>query len=196
MNEKADAPPRRGFWTYTRLALAALAFVAVVLAVSTGLRRAPQAPPRATDTLPQSVLGAELRALDGAAFRLSDYKDKVVVLDIWATWCGPCRLEIPHLVRLSEEYGPRGVEVIGLSVEDPASASGAVRDFAREFRINYRLGWAEQRWTLALTRGAATIPQTFVIGRNGRRLLHLQGYSPQISDTLREAIDRALAEGT
>ena len=66
--------------------------------------------------------------------------------------------------------------------------------FAREFRINYRLGWAEQRWTLALTRGAGTIPQTFVIGRGGRRLLHLQGYTPQISATLREAIDRALAE--
>ena len=132
-----------------------------------------------------------MRALDGAAFRLSDYKDKDVVLDIWATWCGPCRLEIPHLVRLSEEYGPRGVEVIGLSVEDPASAGGDVRAFAREFGINYRLGWAEQRWTLALTRGAGTIPQTFVIGRGGRRLLHLQGYSPQISATLREAIDRA-----
>ena len=195
MNERADTPPRQGFWTYTRLALAALAFVVVVLAVSTG-RRAPQAPAAAKDTLPASVLDAELRALDGPAFRLSDYKDKVVVLDIWATWCGPCRLEIPHLVRLSEEYGPRGVEVVGLSVEDPASAGGAVRAFAREFGINYRLGWAEQRWTYALTRGAGTIPQTFVIGRGGRRLLHLQGYSPQISAMLREAIDRALAEGS
>jgi thiol-disulfide isomerase/thioredoxin len=192
MSEMPDAPPRRGFWTYTRLALAALAFVLVVLAVSAG-RRAPQTP-AAKDTLPPSILNTELRALDGPAFRLSDYKDKVVVLDIWATWCGPCRLEIPHLVRLSEEYGPRGVEVIGLSVEDPATDGGAVRDFAREFRINYRLGWAEQRWTNTLTRGAGTIPQTFVIGRGGHRLLHLQGYSPQISATLREAIDRALAE--
>ncbi|HEX7177856.1 MAG TPA: TlpA disulfide reductase family protein [Pyrinomonadaceae bacterium] len=193
MNERADTSPRQGFWTYTRLALAALAFFLIVIAVSTGLR-APQAPATAKDSLPPSVLGTELRALDGPAFRLSDYKDRVVVLDIWATWCGPCRLEIPHLVRLSEEYGPRGVEVIGLSVEDPASAGGAVRDFAREFGINYRLGWAEQRWTNTLTRGAATIPQTFVIGRGGRRLLHLQGYTPQISATLREAIDRALAE--
>jgi thiol-disulfide isomerase/thioredoxin len=190
-----DTPPGRGFWTYSRLGLAALAFVLVVVFVSTGLRPPPQ-PPNAKDTLPPAVLDAELRALDGAAFRLSDYKDKIVVLDIWATWCGPCRLEIPHLVRLSEEYGPRGVDVIGLSVEDPVGDGGAVREFAREFRINYRLGWAEPKWTHALTRGSNAIPQTFVIGRGGRMLLHLQGYSPQISDELREAIDRALAEGS
>lgn len=178
----------KGFWTYGRMALAALGVILIVVAVSTSrsTRRASAGSP-----LPAGIADAEILSLDGGPFRLSDYRGRVVVLDLWATWCGPCRMEIPHLVELREEYGPRGVEVIGLSVEDPVSDEETVRDFAREFSINYKLGWAEEDWFLKLTRGNTAIPQTFVIGRDGGVYLHAPGYSPQLPQMIRDAIARA-----
>ncbi|HEX8708438.1 MAG TPA: redoxin family protein, partial [Pyrinomonadaceae bacterium] len=64
--------------------------------------------------LPDPVLNEQFETLDGKAFKLSDLKGKVLVIDLWATWCGPCRYEVPHLVELQKEFGPRGFEVIGL----------------------------------------------------------------------------------
>jgi cytochrome c biogenesis protein CcmG/thiol:disulfide interchange protein DsbE len=150
--------------------------------------------PVANDVLPTSVMTKELKTLDGKSFRLGDYAGKVVVLDIWATWCGPCRLEIPHLVALSSEYKSRGVEVIGLTTEDPESDEEKVRDFAREFKINYTIGWIEGNTFLAISRGNSVIPQTFVIGRDGRLLRHVRGFSPQVTEILRQAIEQGLSK--
>jgi thiol-disulfide isomerase/thioredoxin len=153
------------FWTGARVALACAAFAATALVASncksndtanlSANKGAPsnagapkvtisskqggqqQQQPKQLDTVPPVAWDTEIQAVDGKAFRLSDYKDKVVVLDLWATWCGPCRLEIPHLVELQNEYGARNVEVIGLTTEDPEADAGKVRDFAKEFKINY-----------------------------------------------------------
>ncbi len=145
--------------------------------------------------LKDGVLQEEVKTLDGKSLRLGDYAGKVVVLDIWATWCGPCRREIPHLVELSKEYGGRGVEVIGLTTEDPVRDEEAVREFAREFNINYTLGWIGEDLYTTLTRGQNVIPQTFVIGRDGRVIRHIRGFSPQIASILREAIERGISTG-
>ena len=144
-------------------------------------------------TLPDSVRNTEIKALDNKPFRLSDYAGKVVVVDLWATWCGPCRVEIPHLNDLSKEYKDRGVEVIGLTIENPQTAAQAVRDFANEFQINYKIGWAERNLALALMNGHDRIPQTFVITRDGRVLKHFVGFTPQRTvPMLREAIEQAV----
>jgi thiol-disulfide isomerase/thioredoxin len=129
--------------------------------------------------------------VDGGTFRLSDYKDKVVVLDLWATWCNPCRAEIPHLVDLSKEYGGKGVQVVGLTTESPQSDTEKVRDFAKEMNINYKLGWARGDMAVALMNGRPSIPQTFVIGPGGSILFHQIGYSANLPVMIRAAIGRA-----
>ncbi len=143
-----------------------------------------------SDVLPQAVMEAQVQTLDGRPFRLADYKGKIVVLDIWATWCGPCRNMIPHLVETQNEFGPKGVEVIGLTTEEPATDEAKVRAFAREFKINYKLGWADDQFILALLGPRFSIPQTFVIGRDGRLYYHAAGYSAQVPLAVNQIIER------
>ncbi|MGB8508465.1 MAG: TlpA disulfide reductase family protein [Pyrinomonadaceae bacterium] len=151
---------------------------------------APRITTTASESIPAEVLNATIEDTDGKSFRLADYKDKVVVLDLWATWCGPCRLEIPHLIDLSNEYGPKGVVVIGLTTEERQQAEEVVQDFAREFKINYRVGWGRQV-APALMQGSNSIPQTFVIAPGGRIIFRQRGYSADIAAKIRAAVDKA-----
>ncbi len=156
------------------------------------------APARAgvRDPMPPSVRDAELQMMDGKPVKLSDYAGKVVVLNFWATWCPPCRQETPHLVELSNEYKERGVEFIGLSVEDPESSADAVKSFASAQKIPYKVGWAAEDFALQFVmQGGAqgSIPQSFVITRDGRLLKHFTGFSPVSTPAqLRQAIEQAL----
>lgn len=147
-----------------------------------------------TDAMPPGVRETPLKDINGKTFRLADYGGKVVVLNMWATWCGPCRIEIPHLIELSKEFGPKGVEVIGLSTEEPEQATQLVRDFAREFKINYRLGWGREIF-IALLRGSnPVIPQAFVITRDGRIYKHFAGFDRVNGPAkLRQAVEEAAA---
>lgn len=148
--------------------------------------------------LPQGTRDARLVTLDGESFKLSDYDGKVLVINIWATWCGPCRLEMPELVKLNNEYQSRGLVVIGLAStanehHDPAQ----VKEFIREQNINYTVIWDDG--TLAsqlveLVNGRAVIPQSFVISRNGNIVKHFQGFNPSSTPPLvRQAVEQALA---
>ena len=216
---KKQVGQRGRFWTAWRVALAFAAFAATALAASscksddtanltanTG-KQANAGPPKITitskggtqprqqqkplETVPPEVWETEIQAVNGSPFRLSDFNDKVVVLDIWATWCQPCRLEIPHLVDLTNEYKGKGVEVIGLTTEDPTADAGKVRDFAKEFNINYKLGWARRDVAQTLMNGNYSIPQTFVIAPGGRIVTKFRGFSDQIPSMIRAAIDKA-----
>jgi len=149
--------------------------------------------PSSPVAIPPEIMDASLRTLDGKSLQLSDYKGKVLVLDIWATWCGPCRVEVPHLVSLSREYKQRGVEVVGLTIENPVEAREDVRSFAAEYKINYQLGWADRQFALALMNGRGNIPQTYVITRDGKILKRFIGFDAQRSPAmLREAIEEAV----
>jgi thiol-disulfide isomerase/thioredoxin len=155
----------------------------------------PSAPPTADmlPIVPEAVSNMEIQALAGKGFRLADYKGKVLVLDLWATWCGPCRDEIPHLVALSKEYAPKGVEVVGLTTEEPGVAEDKVQEFVKQFSISYKIGWSKHDLSLALMNGNGSIPQTFVLTRGGRVLKRFVGFSPVRSpEMLRQAIETAL----
>lgn len=144
--------------------------------------------------MPAGTTTSDLKTIEGGTLRLDKYAGKVVLLDLWATWCGPCRQEIPHLVALSNEYKDR-VEVVGLTTENPATALQKVRDFAKEFHIDYTLGWAGDVGH-TLMRDNTSIPQKYLITRDGRLMKRLIGYNTQTGDAqLREAIEAALHLG-
>jgi len=144
--------------------------------------------------VPPTVMEAQLHAVDGSSIKLSSYSGKVLLVNLWATWCGPCRMETPELVRLHKEFQPRGVEMIGLSTEDPAGSEASVRDFVRAFNVDYRIGWATPEVALALMQGRSSIPQSFVITREGRILKRFIGFSPTATPPqLRQALEDALA---
>ena len=150
------------------------------------------APPAVTD-LPPEVSVAPLKDAKGASFKLADFFGKVMVVNLWATWCGPCRREIPELVKLHKEFHSRGVEMIGLTTEDPDASAEKVRKFIQDFQIDYRIGWAPVEVGAPLMQGHEAIPQIFVISRDGRILKRFVGFSPANTYAeLRQAIEDAL----
>ncbi|HWT03232.1 MAG TPA: TlpA disulfide reductase family protein [Pyrinomonadaceae bacterium] len=142
--------------------------------------------------LPASALDAPLETLDGKPFKLSDLKGKVLVIDLWATWCGPCRVSIPELVNLQKEFGPKGFEVIGLDIDPDEDTPEKVRAFAKEYEINYKLAFADRELALSLMRGG-NIPQSIIVSREGQIIEHLVGFHPvRTPERMRAAIEQAL----
>jgi len=106
-----------------------------------------------------------LKDMNGKPVKLSSFKGRVVLLDFWATWCGPCKLEIPGFVKLETKYHDKGLSVIGVSVDDKAPL---LPPFAKQFKMNYPVlvGLGEQSFQDAYGPLWA-VPTTFVIGRDG-----------------------------
>ena len=147
-------------------------------------------------TLPREVLDAENRAASGAApIKLADYSGKVLLINLWATWCGPCRIETPELVKLHKEFHSRGVEMIALSTEDPDASAQSVMDFVREYDVDYQVGWATREVAITLMQGKTSIPQSFIIGRDGRIRKRFIGFNPSSTPPqLKQALEDALVE--
>jgi thiol-disulfide isomerase/thioredoxin len=145
--------------------------------------------------LPAAVSDTSINLLEGGSKKIADYKGKVLIVDLWATWCGPCRQEIPHLIELANQYKTEGVEVLGLTNEDPTADALKVREFSKQFKINYPIGWADQELAVGIMRmaGRPGIPQTLIIGRDGRVRNHFVGFSPAISlPQMKAALDEAV----
>jgi thiol-disulfide isomerase/thioredoxin len=147
--------------------------------------------------LPESLLQRPLKSLDNSSFRLADFGGKVVVVNLWASWCGPCRSEVPEYEKVRKEYAGRAVEFIALTTENPRTSSDRVKQFVRKFNFGFRLGWADRETAQTLMNGSRAVPQTLVIAPDGRIVSHWDGYSRgQSGDHLRAAIQRALSEAS
>jgi peroxiredoxin len=102
--------------------------------------------------------------IDGNKLSLSDYRGKVVLLDFWATWCTPCRAEIPHFVEMQQKLGPQGFQVIGISMDDEAKP---VKEFSQQFKINYPVSIGDDKLAQSFG-GVLGLPVNFIIDRDGR----------------------------
>lgn len=151
----------------------------------------------AYEKLPEEILKRELRSIEKGSFRLSDFGGKVLVVNLWASWCGPCRGEIPDFEEVRRDYAGRAVEFVGLTTEDPRTDSARVKQFLRDVKFGFRLGWVDRETALALMKGRRMIPQTFVVTPDGHVVLHMRGYGRERGvSMLRNAIDLALEEST
>lgn len=102
--------------------------------------------------------------LSGQQIRLSTYRGKVVLLDFWATWCVPCREEIPHFIELQRRYAGQGLQIVGISMDDSADP---VRDYYARFGMNYPVLMGNAKIG-ELYGGVLGLPIAFVVGRDGR----------------------------
>ena len=147
--------------------------------------------------VPPVVLATEMRGANGQPIKLSNYSGKVLLVNLWATWCGPCRRETPELVKLHKEYQARGVEMVGLSTEDPIASAQSVHDFVQQFQVDYEVGWATRDVAIALMQlsGRSSIPQSFIITRSGRIKKQFIGFDPtRTPPLLKQALEDALID--
>ena len=121
-----------------------------------------------------AILASRLTTLDGKEQSLSDFLGRVLVINYWATWCAPCREEIPIFVRMQREYGDQGLQFIGIAIDQ----ADKVRGFAAEFQINYPLllgGMEAVDLSRRAGNKAGVLPYTLVIDRSGRMVTGLAG---------------------
>jgi peroxiredoxin len=111
-------------------------------------------------------LNFTLKDANGKSVKLSAFKGKVIILDFWATWCGPCKIEIPGFVELQNKYGQDGLQVIGVSVDDPPEK---LKPYIAQFKMNYPVlqGLGHDDMLDDAFGPMLGIPTTFIIGRDG-----------------------------
>lgn len=115
----------------------------------------------------------QLNEPNGKTVKFSDFRGKVVILDFWATWCAPCRVEIPNFVDLQKQYGDKGLRVVGVSLDEQGPE--VVKKFVRQFGVTYPIVMGNQKVAEAYG-GIDAIPTTFVIDRHGRIVNQHMGY--------------------
>jgi thiol-disulfide isomerase/thioredoxin len=139
-----------------------LTFLLVVLALLS-LAACKRKPALDVSSGKQAEPAFSLTDVDGKPLNLSDLKGKVVLLDFWATWCAPCKVEIPHFVEMQKKYGPQGLQIVGLSIDDDAKP---VREFAQKMGMDYPVALADEKLTTQYG-GILGLPVAFVIDKNG-----------------------------
>ena len=146
------------------------------------------AAPKAAQTKPAPPF--DLQSLDGSRATLDTLKGKVVVVDFWATWCGPCIKEIPEYAEFYRKNQPRGIDVVGIVMD--SGSPQEINDFVREYKIPYRqlVGDDKTGEAWGVTQG---YPTTFVIDGKGVIRTKVLGSPPNKFEKLQEVVDAALA---
>ena len=145
-------------------------------------------PPRA-DGKPEAAPAFDLPDLAGGRGTLASLKGKVVVLDFWATWCGPCLVELPQYNDFARQYKQRGVEVVGVVFD--SGEPQEIQDFVREHRVEYRQLLGDDKMMDAFG-GNLGLPTTFVIDREGRITTKFVGSTPDKFERLHKAVEAVL----
>jgi peroxiredoxin len=165
-----DPPPARTRWVVAAIGALVLALFAVPFLRGPDHGGAGGGAVAGDDGLCAAGRGAAnldftLTSMEGEEVRLSDYRGKVILLNFWATWCAPCRVEIPDFVEVYEEYKDRGLEILGvLNLDDPSPDD--LRAFATEYNMNYPVFRASDEFEAA-NGPIWGLPTTFLIDREG-----------------------------
>lgn len=128
-----------------------------------------------------------LESLDGKTTRLSDLRGKAVLVNFWATWCGPCKIETPWLVEMQNQYGNQGLQVLGVAMDD--SSKDDIAKFAKDMGVNYPILIGKEAVGDAYG-GVPALPESFFVGRDGKivdRIIGLRGRS-DIEDSVKKAL--------
>jgi len=118
--------------------------------------------------------------LDGSKHTLSDYKGNVVIIDFWATFCPPCRIEIPHFIEFYDEYKDRGLVILGVGLDGEEK----LRSFRDAMRINYPILVGDRATSIIY--GVQAIPVTFILNSEGEIIKRILGYAPGYEDTIKQ----------
>ncbi len=171
------------------LALVVVAFV-VALMLYVGLHMARRSGRGSTPRITRSTVAPDfsLESLEGKTMRLSDFRGKAVLLNFWATWCGPCKIEMPWFVELQQKYGSQGLQVVGVAMDDASKED--IAKFAKDMGVNYPVLIGKEAVGDSYG-GIPALPETFFIGRDGKvvdKILGLRGKA-EIEDAIKKALN-------
>ena len=149
--------------------------------------------------LASGIADAEMELLDGTTFKVSDRKGKVLLLNIWGTWCGPCRAEMPHLIAMQDKYRDQGFEVLGLNIGDGSGTPETIeqiKTFAASMKLNYTLARIQNATTQHFYQISKqqVVPQTLLVDREGRLRGVFVGGGQRIVDSMYATLDKTMAE--
>jgi peroxiredoxin len=165
-------------------------FLLLLIAAGCSKHDAPDARSSARVEVGQPAPAYRATTMTGSAISLADMTGKPVLMNVWATWCGPCRQEIPELRAIHGAYKDRGLEVVGVSV-DADGSDDAIRDFVEEFRMDYTI-WRDPTETVQATFHMAGVPTTFLIDKQGVLRWRSTGALQPGDSSLTRAIQEAL----
>jgi len=129
-----------------------------------------------------------LESLDGKTLRLSDLRGKAVLLNFWATWCGPCKIEMPWFVDLQKQYGSQGLQIVGVAMDDASKED--IGKFAKDMGVNYPILIGKESVGDQYG-GVPALPESFLISRDGKivdKIIGLRGKA-EIEDAVKKALE-------
>lgn len=138
----------------------------------------------------QTVPDFRVISTSGQTISQKNYRGYVLILDFFATWCPPCRQSIPHLVELNRKYGKRGLQILGMSVDE--DGEDAVKSFADQFRINYPLALAGDSSVADF--GIRSVPVMYLMDKKGKIVEVYRGFTDEMGRSMEQTIRRLLAE--
>jgi thiol-disulfide isomerase/thioredoxin len=126
--------------------------------------------------------------------RLADYRGKVLMINVWATWCLPCRVEMPSIEALNKDYGPKGLKIVAVSVDDPGT-DATIRSFVKQYGLTFEV-LHDPKGIISDLYDITGYPETFIVGKDGIIRKKLMSATDWNSPEARALVDRLLAEQT